>query len=76
VQLEQHVVGQQRLAAQVQAAGVVAGQIEQVGHEGSHALGLLLDQLQGGRGPPPRTRRSSWAELPDSRLWQTHSCNA
>jgi hypothetical protein len=48
VQFEQHVVGQQRLAAQVQAAGVVAGQIEQVAHEHAHALGLLLDQMQGG----------------------------
>jgi hypothetical protein len=48
VQFEQHVVGQQRLDAQVQAAGIVAGQVEQVGHEGAHALGFLLDQLQGG----------------------------
>jgi hypothetical protein len=48
VQFEQHVVGQQRLDAQVQAAGVVAGQIEQVAHEHAHALGLLLDQQQGG----------------------------
>jgi hypothetical protein len=33
----------------VQAAGIVAGQVEQVAHQRAHALGLLLDQLQGGR---------------------------
>jgi hypothetical protein len=33
---------------QAQATGVVAGQIEQVAHERAHALGLLLDQQQGG----------------------------
>jgi hypothetical protein len=48
VQVEQHVVGQKRLAAQVQAAGVVAGLVEQGAHERAHALGLLLDQLKGG----------------------------
>jgi hypothetical protein len=36
------------LASQVQAAGIVAGQVEQVGDERAHALGLLLDQQQGG----------------------------
>jgi hypothetical protein len=48
MELEQHVVGQQRLAAQVQAAGVVGGQVEEVAHERAHALGFLLDQQQGG----------------------------
>jgi hypothetical protein len=33
---------------QVQAAGIVAGQVKQVGDERAHALGLLLDQQQGG----------------------------
>jgi hypothetical protein len=48
VQLEQHVVGMEGAAAQVEAAGIVAGQVEQVAHQRAHALGLLLDQLQGG----------------------------
>jgi hypothetical protein len=49
VQFEQHVVGMEGAAAQVQAAGIVAGQVEQVAHQGAHALGLLLDQSQGRR---------------------------
>jgi hypothetical protein len=61
VQFEQHVVGQQRLAAQVQATGIVAGQIEQVVHERGHALGLLLDQLKGGG--PRRSRPSAWPAI-------------
>jgi hypothetical protein len=59
-------VGAGRLGTglQAQAAGVVAGQIKQVAHERAHALGFLLDQLQGGglgtaaQQGPRRGRRS------------------
>ena len=46
--VEQHILGVDRLAAQMQAAGILAGQIEHVAHHGAHALGLGGDQGQGG----------------------------
>jgi hypothetical protein len=45
------------------AAGMTAGQIEQVGDERAHPLGLLLDQLQGGGWGPLRSRPSAWPAI-------------
>jgi hypothetical protein len=43
-----HQGGEALLQAVGVAAGMIAGQIEQVGDERAHPLGLLLDQLQCG----------------------------
>ena len=47
VGLHQGLISQDRPPPQLQPAGILAGQIEQIAHQAAHALGLLLNEPQG-----------------------------